>query len=223
MVATGAVPRCVNLSEEVLVTRDELLATLSNLPHPIVTDICVFDETCAFRLLTPTAGYHVIVGGAFPIIGPLTVSASQRQALDILSAAQKREAHSKGGQADSPDSEGDYDSFPWHGEGSVRDLLDLDPAIGDEYYMFNDMGRAESAVFRSLESAFDHFVNFYAEVYEDETSSWNSLSDDALADWAESVQQWQSEGAERFPPKNAFGVWYSAAIGGGQIGREDEG
>ncbi len=204
-------------------TREELLAELSDLPHPIVTHIDIFDETCAFRLLTPKAGYDVIVGGAFPIIGPLTLSASQRQALDILSAAQNDESYSDDAQAYSSVLESEYESFPWHGEGAVQDLLELDLAIGQQYYMFNDMGREESAVFRNLEDAFDHSVNFYAKVYELEGYSWRTLSDNDLDDWAESVHQWRSEGAEKFPTSDVFGVWYSAAIGGGQIGREDEG
>ena len=190
-------------------TRNELLAQLSDLPHPIVTDIAVFDDNVSFRLLTPTAGYGVLVGGAFPIIGPLSVSASQRQALDILSAP--------------PYSEGEFEGFPWHGDEAMRDLLELDPAVGQEYYMFHDIGRGVSAVFQSLKETFDYFVNFYTEVYEDEIFSWSELSDDDLSNWAEAVQQWRAEGAERFPPKDVFGVWYSAAIGGGQIGREEDG
>lgn len=201
--------------------REKLLAQLCSLPHPIVTDICVFDETCTFRLLTPAAGYHVIVGGAFPLIGPLTLSASQRQALDILSTAQSVESHSNDSQADSLDLESEYESFPWHGEEAVRDLLRLDPAVGQEYFLFNDMGGQHSAAFQGLEGAFDYFVDYFAEVYKQECSSWSSMSENELSEWAESVQQWRSDGAERFPPRDVFGVWYSAASGGGQIGREE--
>ena len=190
-------------------TKREALKQLSGLPHPIINGLVVFDDGCEFYILTHQKGFACLVGGAFPINGPLKLSPAQ-----YMDFSRVFSLHG-GDSLEEAISEHIYNEirrdFLIHllkviGEDAIKEILRINWPLGKAFYVFHDMGRSESAMFPSLKAAYEYFLSYFME--QEGGISWQSMSKDELIEWIECVECWRAEGSKKLPPRDWLGAYY---------------
>ena len=197
--------------------RQEMLEQLSKLPHPITEGLTVSDEGCEFSILTKQQGFFCFVGGRFPLNGPLKLSRAQHA--DLLRVKSLRADESLEEAIDEhirSEKRKEYllDLLFKSGEDAVEEVLTINWPPEKYFYVFQDMGRGEAAVFPSLESAYAHFLRYFTEEIADcypgqQGISWDSMDDVELTKWYEMLRSWRSKGSKRLPPRSWLGAYYS--------------
>ena len=71
--------------------RDKLIKPLVLLPHPIIENVIFFDDNVEFCVLTNQEGFECLVGGFFPVFGPVTLSSTDKN--DFLKVLSNNSSH----------------------------------------------------------------------------------------------------------------------------------
>lgn len=192
-------------------TRQEMLNQLHELPYPIIEEIVVFNDGCEFCILTQREGFRCLVGGVFPILGPIKLSLNKYNKISELLTKQDRES--------------DEDEFLWEikrllGADALTEMLRENWPPNKEFYVFHDMGRGESAFFPSLLKAYEHFITYFINV--EDGIPWDSMTDNELCEWTDIIKSWRAKGAAKLPPREFLGAYYSPGSGSGRIDINEE-
>ena len=194
--------------------REEMLNELKTLPHPITIDLVVFDDGCQFDILTSTEAFTCVVGGAFPINGPFRLSATIHQNLMRMLSLQTSDSLDEVIE-DHITNDSIRDTLLnlvfVIGENSAKELLRLNWSAARSFYVFNDMGSQESALFPSLRAAYDYFVDYFAK--EGCGLPWENMIDDDLMRWVQGVEVWRDLGAKKLPPREWLGGCHNPGDG----------
>lgn len=191
-------------------TKEEMLKKLRELPHPITEDLVVFDDGCEFYILTRQKGYACTVGGAFPINGPLRLSAAQHsgfshmlslQGSDSLEEAIDEHVHNEIKRSSL------LNLLSKAGEAAIKEAFRVKLPAGKYFYVFHDMGRKESAMFPTLKSAYEYFLTYF--MGSKDGILWELMDADDLAGWVERAECWRVRGSKKLPPREWLGAYYN--------------
>lgn len=197
--------------------RQDMLERLSKLPHPITEGLTVFDDGCEFSILTHQKGFSCLVGGRFPLSGPLKLSRAQHADFMRMKSLQGDDTLEEAIEEhiDNENRKGYLLNLLYKiGEDVVEEVLSINWPPEKHFYVFQDMGRGEAAIFSSLESAYAHFLRYFTEEIidsypEGKGISWDSMTDEELTKWYEMLESWRADGSKRLPPRNWLGAYYS--------------
>jgi hypothetical protein len=187
--------------------REIMLKRLASLPHPIVEDVVFFDDGCDFSILTPKKGYRCLLGGNFPIFGPIKISTSGKKILETF-------ANDRGDRAApslSKKAKDDVDLLcDILGKDGIKDLVNFNTPR-NTYYIFSDIGRGEHSIFGSRAAVCNYFFKYFTEV--EEGILWSSMCDRDLAEWDQKRKHWRKEGEKELIPKKYYSVHYNPLTG----------
>ena len=201
--------------------KDNLIKRLVSLPHPIIENVIFVDDYVEFCVLTGQEGFECLVGGAFPILGPITLSSTDKS--DFLKVLSDNSFDDLENDMESVIQNSIHDKQRRSDlitllyilqAGGLETYLSRNPAANKPFYVFNDMGLCNSEIFSSYRSVCHHFFNYFA--VDGQGTPWSSMSDDELTRWNEMIKVWRKNGARKLIPKKYLGVYYSAFSGGGR-------
>ncbi len=136
--------------------KKEILLELQNITQPITTGLVVFDEGCEFSILTKSAGYECYLGGAFPITGPIKLPKEIHDAL--IKHLTRVSLTLEGEEDDFNDLVGTIEFYL--GTDALKEMVKMNWQAEHAFYVFHNMGWAESAFFTSLDTVYNYFIEY---------------------------------------------------------------